>query len=109
MKSLGQLLVLGGIMGAFYFFTAFDTSVSVPTTSYMGQSIGGGRVNNIGLMADRQNGILISVGAAILGMLMTGLSPKREREAKCPWCAKLIPADSKGCRYCGKPVHWESK
>ena len=50
-----------GLLGAFYFVLMFDTSV--PTEA-------GGRVNNIGLIADRQNGLIFSLGLAIIGTLL---------------------------------------
>ena len=57
---------LAGLAIAFYFFLFFDVSVEVPTTDFIGTTIGGGRVNNIGLMAQRQNGILFGFGLAII-------------------------------------------
>lgn len=105
MKGLGLLLLAGGIISAGYFFKGFDTSVEVPNISYSGANDWSGRrVNNLGLMADRQNGIILSVGAAIVGTLLIGFAPKPESNAKCPWCTQLIPSDSKACRYCGQPV-----
>ena len=59
--SFGILFLVGGLICAAYFFVAFDTSVS---SSY------GGRVNNIGLLNQRQNGIMIGIGASILGGLL---------------------------------------
>ena len=61
LTTLGVLLLIGGGLAAAYFLFAFDPSV--PTGA-------GGRVNNLGLMQDRQNGILVSVGALIVGTLM---------------------------------------
>jgi hypothetical protein len=49
------------LLGPFYFVLMFDTSV--PTEA-------GGRVNNIGLIADRQNGLIFSLGLAIIGTLL---------------------------------------
>ena len=69
-RVLGLLLLLGGLGLAGYYFLAFDTSVVTPTTTILGTTIGGDRVNNIGLMADRQNGILIGMGCAILGAIL---------------------------------------
>lgn len=105
MKSFGWLLLLGGIIGAFYFFVIFDTTVDVPSTSFMGESIGGGSVNNLGLMSEQQNGIIISVGAAILGVLMIGKPPK-PRLSECPWCKRMILIESNWCNYCGNEVHY---
>jgi hypothetical protein len=60
------LLILGGGGLAIYFFTFFDTSVPVPGGTILGID----RVNNLGLMNQRQNGILIGIGGAILGAIL---------------------------------------
>jgi hypothetical protein len=58
-----------GLIGAMYFFVVFDTGI---------QTSLGSRVNNLGLMADRQNGIMLSVGVAIVGALfVVGASRRR--------------------------------
>ena len=58
-----------GVLCALYFLLIFDTSVAVPTTDFMGTTIGGGRVNNLGLMSTRSNGIMFGFGLAILGAI----------------------------------------
>lgn len=60
LRTFGILLLLGGLAVAAYFFLAFDTSVES----------GMGRVNNLGLMADRQNGIIIGIGLSVVGTIM---------------------------------------
>jgi hypothetical protein len=50
---------------AVYFFFAFHKRVEAGTL---------GRVDNIGLMAERQNGILFGFGAAIFGLLFSMLA-----------------------------------
>ena len=60
LRTIGILLLLGGLVVAAYFFLAFDTSVES----------GIGRVNNLGLMADRQNGIIIGIGLGVVGAIM---------------------------------------
>jgi prepilin-type processing-associated H-X9-DG protein len=67
---IGIILMGLGILGACYFFFIFSTAVQVPTSDFMGTTIGGGYVNNIGLMADRQNGILFSFGIAMIGCFL---------------------------------------
>lgn len=74
MPTLGIIFLVGGICAALYFFILFDVSVAVPSMSFMGSEIGGGRVNNIGLMAQRQNGILISIAVAMLGGFLVFMS-----------------------------------
>ena len=70
LNILGPLLLIGGLIVGFYFLTYFDTSVEVPTQEIFGQTIGGGRVNNIGLMNDKQNGINLGFGASAVGLIL---------------------------------------
>jgi hypothetical protein len=60
LRAVGILLLLGGLAIAAYFFLAFETSVES----------GIGRVNNLGLMADRQNGIILGIGLGVVGTIM---------------------------------------
>ena len=64
---IGILLAVGGVCVALFYLAIFDTSV------YAGSGVG--YVNNIGLMADRQNGIIVGIGMAILGgiLMLIGL------------------------------------
>lgn len=80
MRGFGLLLLLGGCVGVLYFYGQ-DTSVAVPESSFGGINIGGGRVNNIGLMQERQNGLMVSIGAAIVGAILMALAPKSEADA----------------------------
>lgn len=70
LQQLGIVVLFLGILGAIYFFAIFDTSVEVPTTQVMGQTVGGGRVNNLGLMNQRQNGVIISCAGALIGLIL---------------------------------------
>lgn len=74
----GVLLLVLGICGAVYFGFFFDTSVSVPTTNFMGQSFGGGRINNLGLMQDRQNFLMLSCAVSIIGVLLSLFGSKKK-------------------------------
>ena len=102
--------MLLGILGAVYFFAIFETSVEVPVTQVMGQSVGGGRVNNLGLMNQRQNGIIISCVAAIIGlmlMVVARIAPGRVRNLTsagrvpdglvCPNCGLISPETADRC------------
>lgn len=60
LRTFGALLLIVGLAIAAYFFLAFDTSVES----------GAGRVNNLGLMADRQNGIIVGIGLGVVGTIM---------------------------------------
>lgn len=71
----GLLLALGGLMvlGAM----SMDVSVAVPTQTFMGETFGGGRVNNIGLMNDRQNLVMLGSALGLGGLLLMLLGGKR--------------------------------
>ncbi|MBV9851033.1 MAG: zinc ribbon domain-containing protein [Armatimonadetes bacterium] len=70
-RIFGCFLLIAGVWCAGYFFLFFDTSVPVQSPGFVSSPYAIERVNNLGLMADRQNGILIGLGMAILGALMT--------------------------------------
>ena len=69
LRIFGLLTFLAGFGVLIYYWQFFDTSVPVPTQELFGQIIGGGRVHNIGLMAERQNGIAVGSVIAILGFI----------------------------------------
>lgn len=60
LRNLGVVLLCVGAAVAAYFFLVFDTSVES----------GSLRVNNLGLMADRQNGILVGIGLSVVGAIL---------------------------------------
>jgi len=63
LRTFGALLLIAGLAVAGYFFLAFDASVES----------GVGRVNNLGLMADRQNGIIVGIGLGVVGTIMLAI------------------------------------
>jgi hypothetical protein len=65
-RTFGTLFIIAGLAIAAYFFLAFDTSVES----------GAGRVVNLGLMADRQNGIIVGIGLAIIGAITFALGSR---------------------------------
>jgi hypothetical protein len=69
LKVFGVLMLLGGLAALVYYWRFFDTSVSVEQMTILGQSFGGGRVNNLGLMQEQRNGMMIGGGAAAFGLL----------------------------------------
>ncbi len=71
------MVIFCGIIGAIYFFLFFDTTVAVPTVNFMGSTVGGGRVNNMGLLQDRQNGIIVCLGLTVIAMFFSLLIPKK--------------------------------
>jgi len=60
LRVLGILLLLAGLAAIGFFFLVFDPSVAS----------GMGRVNNLGLMADRQNGIIVGIGLGVVATIM---------------------------------------
>jgi hypothetical protein len=66
LRTLGALLLIAGLAITAYFFLAYDTSVES----------GVGRVNNLGLMADRQNGIIIGIGLGVVGAIMFAIGSR---------------------------------
>lgn len=66
LRSFGILLLVAGLAVAIYFFLAFDASVES----------GSGRVVNLGLMADRQNGIIVGIGLGVVGTIMLAIGSR---------------------------------
>lgn len=100
MRNFGYFVLVVGllcIVGAL----AMDVSVSS----------GAGRVNNIGLMAERQNLILIGGLMLLIGVIMA-IAGKRQKEANdssnnsraCPICAETIKCAAVKCKHCGSEV-----
>lgn len=72
---------------------------------------GAGRVNNIGLIAERQNLILIGGLMLLVGVIMA-VAGKRQIEAvaslsdgrACPICAETIKCAALKCKHCGSEL-----
>ncbi|WP_226890355.1 zinc ribbon domain-containing protein [Providencia alcalifaciens] len=97
MKGFGWILLVVGIIAA---FAAFNMDVSV-STSY------GNRVNNIGLMAQRQNFVLISCFIMLCGLLMVIFGSRKSSNSnsvKCPYCAEFISNEAIKCKHCGSDL-----
>ena len=102
MRALGILLMTGGIILLIYALVFMDTSV------YAGYDIG--RVNNIGLMSQRQNYVIVSSAAIIIGLILFAIPYFRAKNVttnedtsgykKCPQCAEQVKAEAKICRFC---------
>lgn len=100
MRSFGYLVLVVGmlcIVGAL----AMDVSVSS----------GAGRVNNIGLMAERQNFILIGGLMLLVGVIMAiaawrqkGANDDSDDSRACPVCAERIKCAAVKCKHCGSEV-----
>lgn len=109
MKSLfrmaGLALVLGGLGALAYYFLYFDTSVSVPG----GSLIGIDRVNNMGLMQKRSDGLMMGFAATVAGIVLiylgrdstVGIGAKHK---KCPRCAEEVKIEATTCKHCGNQI-----
>lgn len=111
---LGLLLVVFGLGAAVYFFLFFDTSVGMPATDLgNGLTVGGGRVNNLGLMEDHRNGIVFGFGMAAVGTAFMYIGRLRKPEPRpghvastCASCGGGVDSGSPFCPHCGTQLHW---
>ena len=102
MKGFGTFAL---IVGVCWLIFALSMEVSVPTGA-------GGRVNNLGLMADRQIHTILGGMIALAGLLMVLLGGKGSPVAAqaesdtrpCPMCAESIKTAAVKCKHCGADV-----
>ncbi|KPA87041.1 hypothetical protein PF66_06386 [Pseudomonas asplenii] len=102
MKGLGTFTMIAGICWLIF---ALGMDVSVPTGA-------GGRVNNMGLMADRQIHTIVGGMVTLAGLLMVLLGGRNapsalqtETDARpCPLCAEPIKFAAIKCKHCGSDV-----
>ncbi|MBT1266409.1 hypothetical protein [Pseudomonas sp. VS38] len=102
MKGFGTFAL---VVGACWLIFALSMDVSVPTGA-------GGRVNNLGLMADRQIHTIVGGVIALAGLLMVLLGGKGspaaaqvEKDTRpCPMCAESIKTAAVRCKHCGADV-----
>jgi hypothetical protein len=67
-QAFGGLLFLGGVAGAVYYFQFFETTVETAI----------GRIGNLPRMHEQQQGTIVSIAVAALGLtLMLALRPRR--------------------------------
>ncbi|HCM61793.1 MAG TPA: hypothetical protein DIT05_04490 [Morganella sp. (in: Bacteria)] len=103
MKGIGYILMVVGLIAMVF---AINMDVSVSTY--------GGRINNIGLISDRQNYLIFSCVIFLAGIILAIFGSKSEPvsgsgNVKCKYCAELIKSDAIICKHCGKNVEHEKE
>lgn len=107
---LAVLLIFGGIAGVVFFGFYFDPSVPVSKVDPRTFGLNSlplpmpDRVNNLGLLQDRQNGIILSAVAIVVGVLVAIYDAFVRRQgslARCPECHGDVDFQARRCKHCG--------
>lgn len=105
MRGFGYLVLVLGVVGL---IAALNMDVSV--------SSGFSRVNNLGLMAERQNYTIVAGLAVLVGLIMVvfgrvgsansaAASASTEYDTRpCPLCAETIKRAAVKCKHCGSDI-----
>lgn len=64
-------------------------------------STGYGRVNNLGLMSERQNSLIIGGFLFLASVILHVFAKDYSCTKKCPVCAEKVKIDALKCRFCG--------
>ncbi|OON37140.1 hypothetical protein BTJ39_20680 [Izhakiella australiensis] len=100
MRNIGWIVLSVGVIWIIVALN-IDTSISI---DYIG------RVNNLGLMADKQNHIMIGGFIVLCGLLMTifgGMKANSEVQSSengyvpCAFCAEPVRQEAIKCKHCG--------
>ena len=75
MKDFGESLIVLGIMGCIFFWFIYDPSVSVPSNPHFS-----GRVVNIHRSQTKTRGIMISIGAAVVGAILVASAKPEDND-----------------------------
>jgi len=59
-------MLVAGLLTAGYFLFVFDPTLAAPGSALLG--IPSERVNNIGLLADKQNGVIVGIALVFLSV-----------------------------------------
>jgi len=108
LKTIGWIALAIGIAGLLATLN-MDTSVATSL---------GGRINNIGLINDKQSYLLAFAVCTIVGAIFVALNGRENRgasievaawppagnERTCPFCAERIKFEAVICRYCQKDM-----
>jgi hypothetical protein len=82
MNIVGAIVLFVGLAVGIYFWVIFDPSVEIPRQEILGQVIGGGRVNNIGLLQEKQTGTFVGFGIAAHGLILSLVKASRRSDVQ---------------------------